>query len=93
MTSEEDGLTTHAQALPDPALVGRSRATDFYGVDDMLPTEERALRDRVRAFCDEVVVPLAAQSWEDAVLPAAVKEASATSGSRAVRSEATSAPG
>jgi glutaryl-CoA dehydrogenase len=67
-------MTTQAQALPDPALVGRSRGTDFYGVDDMLPAEERELRDRVRAFCDDVVVPLAAQSWEDAVMPAAIKD-------------------
>jgi len=67
-------LTTHAQALPDAAHVGRSRGTDFYGVDDLLPAEDRALRDRVRAFCDEVVVPLAAQAWEDAVLPAAIRD-------------------
>ncbi len=67
-------MTTDAQALPDATLVGRSRGTDFYGVDDLLPAEERALRDRVRAFCDDVVVPLAAQSWEDAVLHPTIRD-------------------
>jgi glutaryl-CoA dehydrogenase len=67
-------VTTDAQALPDPTLVGRSRGTDFYGVDDLLGAEERALRDRVRAFCDEVVVPRAADSWEQAALPEEIRE-------------------
>ena len=67
-------MTTEAQALPDPELIGRSRGTDFYGVDDLIPAEERELRDRVRAFCDDVVVPAAAQAWEDAVLPASIRD-------------------
>jgi glutaryl-CoA dehydrogenase len=28
----------------------------------------------VRAFCDDVVVPVAAQAWEDAVLPASIRD-------------------
>jgi glutaryl-CoA dehydrogenase len=32
------------------------------------------LRDRVRTFCDEVVIPLAAASWEAAELPAAIRD-------------------
>ncbi len=67
-------MTTEAQMLPDPELIGRSRGTDFYGVDELIPAEERALRDRVREFCDDVVVPAAAQSWEDAALPASVRD-------------------
>jgi glutaryl-CoA dehydrogenase len=67
-------LTTDAQALPDATLVGRSRGTDFYGVDDLIPAEERALRDRVRTFCDDVVIPLAAEAWEQAELPAAIRD-------------------
>jgi glutaryl-CoA dehydrogenase len=67
-------VSTEAQALPDAALVGRSRGTDFYGVDDLLGAQERALRDRVRAFCDEVVVPRAARSWEDAALPDEIRD-------------------
>jgi glutaryl-CoA dehydrogenase len=67
-------LTTEAQALPDPELIGRSRGTDFYGVDDLIPAEELELRDRVRAFCDDVVVPAAAHAWEDAVLPASIRD-------------------
>ena len=67
-------MTTEAGPLPDAALLGRSRGTDFYGVDDLLSPEERELRDRVRAFCDEQVIPLAAQGWEDAELPQAIRD-------------------
>jgi glutaryl-CoA dehydrogenase len=67
-------VTIEAQPLPDPLLVGRSRGTDFYAVDDLLGAEERALRDRVRAFCDEQVIPLAAQGWEDAALPRSIRD-------------------
>jgi glutaryl-CoA dehydrogenase len=67
-------VSTDALSLPDPTSVGRSRGTDFYGVDDLLGAEERALRDRVRAFCDEVVVPRAAQSWEQAALPEEIRD-------------------
>jgi glutaryl-CoA dehydrogenase len=66
-------VTIEAQPLPDALLVGRSRGTDFYAVDDLLSAEERALRDRVREFCDEEVIPLAAQGWEDAELPASIR--------------------
>ena len=67
-------MTIDARPLPDAALLGRSRGTDFYLVDELLGAEERELRDRVRAFCDEHVVPLAAQGWEDASLPASIRE-------------------
>jgi glutaryl-CoA dehydrogenase len=45
--------------------------SDFYRIDDLLNPDERALRDRVRAFCDREVAPLAADAWEHAELPRA----------------------
>jgi glutaryl-CoA dehydrogenase len=67
-------VTIEAQSRPDAAGIGRSQGTDFYGFDDLLTAEEREIRDRVRAFCDEHVVPVAAQFWEAAELPAEVKD-------------------
>jgi glutaryl-CoA dehydrogenase len=66
----QDGV----QTLPDGARLGRSRGTDFYGVDELMTPEEREIRDRVRAFCDEHVVPVAAEYWEQAELPAAIRD-------------------
>jgi glutaryl-CoA dehydrogenase len=57
------------QALPGGDQLGRSRDTDFYGVHDLLTPEERAIRDRVRKFCDEKVVPVANDYWERAEYP------------------------
>jgi glutaryl-CoA dehydrogenase len=33
-------------------------ATDFYLLDERLTDEERAIRDRLRAFCDREVTPI-----------------------------------
>jgi glutaryl-CoA dehydrogenase len=63
-------MDTVTQALPSAAAVGRSRGTDFYGMSELLSPREREVRDRVRAFCDEQVVPVAAEIWERAELPA-----------------------
>jgi glutaryl-CoA dehydrogenase len=43
---------------------------DFYHLDDLLTDAERAVRARVRAFCDREVAPVAAEAWERAALPA-----------------------
>jgi len=45
-------------------------ATDFYALDDLLTTEERAVRDRVRAFVDAEVRPIIAGYWERGAFPA-----------------------
>lgn len=42
---------------------------DFYHFDALLTAEERALRERVRAFCDEEVVPIINDYWERAEFP------------------------
>lgn len=58
-----------AREAPDAADLGRSRGTDFFGLDDLLTDRERELRDGVRTWCDEEVVPRAAQFWEAADFP------------------------
>ncbi len=55
--------------FPDGADLGRSLGTDFYLSDEHLSAEETALRDKVRAFLDAEVVPVAADNWEHARLP------------------------
>ena len=42
---------------------------DFYLLDDMLSTQERDLRDRVREFCDREVLPIVNDYWERADFP------------------------
>jgi glutaryl-CoA dehydrogenase len=49
-----------------PAL---ERDLDFYLFDGLLSAEERALRDRLRAFCDEHVTPIINGYWERAEFP------------------------
>ncbi len=39
---------------------------DFIDVNRLLSDEEREVRDRVRAFADEKVVPTAAEHWDKA---------------------------
>lgn len=60
--------------LPCGDDLGLSRGTDFYGLQDRLSDDERAVRDRVRRFCDEQVVPRAADYWEAAQLPADIEQ-------------------
>jgi glutaryl-CoA dehydrogenase len=40
------------------ADVALSLGTDYYLTDELLTDEEREIRDRVRAFCDEEVIPI-----------------------------------
>ena len=46
-----------------------SPTTDFYAIEDLLAPEEIAIRDRVRAFCDEEVLPRINDYWERAEFP------------------------
>jgi glutaryl-CoA dehydrogenase len=43
--------------------------TDAYLVEELIGEEERAVRDRVRAFCDEEVLPIINGYWERAEFP------------------------
>lgn len=49
--------------------LARSQGTDFYGTDDLLTDDERAVRDRVRTFVDERLIPAAPGYWERAEFP------------------------
>ncbi|OLT16903.1 acyl-CoA dehydrogenase [Serinicoccus sp. CUA-874] len=57
------------RAVPDGADLGRSLGTDFMHLDDLLTNTERELRDGVRAWCDDEVVPAAQEWWEAARYP------------------------
>ena len=41
-------------------------AADYYRLDDLLSDDERALRDRVRAFGENEVLPVINDHWERA---------------------------
>lgn len=47
-----------------------AQGTDFYHLDDLLSEEERAVRDRVRAWGDKEVIPLVNDYWSRAEFPA-----------------------
>ncbi|PLS78934.1 MAG: acyl-CoA dehydrogenase [Chloroflexi bacterium] len=51
------------------AMQAITQALDFYLFDELLSDEERDYRDRVRAFCDEEVIPIINPYWERAEFP------------------------
>ena len=53
---------------PDPELY-RAQGTDFFAIDDWLTDDERAIRDRVRTFVDEKLLPVVNTYWERAEFP------------------------
>lgn len=66
------GATTEDVAAPSPATshdLARSQGTDFFAVDDLLTSEERSIRDRVRVFSDEQVTPVMNDYWERGDFP------------------------
>ena len=42
---------------------------DFYALDDLLTEDEIMVRDQVRAFCEERLMPDIARHWEDGTFP------------------------
>jgi glutaryl-CoA dehydrogenase len=64
-------MTTHAAP---PAT------TDLFLLDELLTPDERAVRDRVRAWCDRDVLPVINDYWERAEFPAFIVPALATLG-------------
>jgi glutaryl-CoA dehydrogenase len=64
-----DAITSVEVATPSTAQsheLGRSLGTDFFCIDDLLTDEERTIRDKVRVFADEKVIPVANEYWERA---------------------------
>ena len=55
-----------SSASEAPAIAA---GTDFYLVDELISDEDREVRDRVRAFADAEVLPIAADHWERAEFP------------------------
>ncbi len=51
------------------ADVTQSLGTDYYLLEEMLSDEERAIRDKVRAFADREVIPIINDYWEKAEFP------------------------
>jgi len=49
--------------------IGHSLGTDFYMMDELLTDEERRVRDKVRVFCDQEVIPIINDYWERAAFP------------------------
>ena len=43
--------------------------TDFLLLDQLLTSKERALREKVQAFCDAEVIPIISEYWEQAEFP------------------------
>lgn len=53
-------MTAIATGQPVPGdEIARAQGTDFFAMDDLLTQEERAIRDRVRAFADDHLIPVA----------------------------------
>src|SRR5213079_3706567 len=48
------------------------KGVDFYRIDDLLSDEERMVRDTVRRFVDERVVPIIDKHFEEATFPSAL---------------------
>ena len=49
--------------------IAHSLGTDFYLMDELLTDEERRVRDSVRRFCDQEVIPVINEYWERAEFP------------------------
>src|SRR5437879_11154543 len=45
------------------------KGVDFYRIDDLLSDEERMVRDTVRRFVDERVIPTIDKHFEEATFP------------------------
>ena len=48
------------------------KGVDFYRIDDLLTDEERMVRDTVRRFIDERVIPIIDKHFEEATFPSEV---------------------
>jgi glutaryl-CoA dehydrogenase len=67
-STESKARATNGKTIGRVASAQASSA-DFYLTDEMLTTEERAIRDKVRAFCDREVIPIINGYWERAEFP------------------------
>jgi glutaryl-CoA dehydrogenase len=61
-------MTEDLRVTVEGAVTG-PLGVDYYRLDDLLSDEERAIRDRVRAFADREVTPVINGYWERAEFP------------------------
>ena len=66
--TESKARATNGKTSERVASVSASSA-DFYLTDELLTPDERAIRDKVRAFCDREVIPIINGYWERAEFP------------------------
>ncbi len=71
MTTTVRDLNTSADTEPRPDELPKAAPAyvDYYNIDALLTPEERAIRDKVRRFCDKEVVPVMNDYWERAEFP------------------------
>ena len=55
--------------MSEPIAPGSHNPSDFLGIDGLLSSEERLVRDTVRQFVAEQVAPDIAQWWDEGVVP------------------------
>lgn len=68
--ASQNGSVNVETALRSTNVLGaRLTPVDFYGVDELLTEDERAVRNRVREFVDAEVLPVIAGYWERAEYP------------------------
>ncbi|HZO70891.1 MAG TPA: acyl-CoA dehydrogenase family protein [Ktedonobacteraceae bacterium] len=53
----------------DTGLSDTPGYVDYYSIEDLLTEEEKSVRERVRRFCDQEVIPRAAEYWDRAEVP------------------------
>ena len=56
------------QRVPEPGT-SLPTGTDFFRLDELLTQRERDVRDKVRSFCDQEVIPVINDYWERAQFP------------------------
>lgn len=61
-------------------IPGLGERVDFFLLDDLLTEEERSIRDLVRSFSDQEIIPTIAEYWEHAEFPFALIPKLATLG-------------
>ena len=62
-------LPRQAMNMTPEAILQAIVPVDFININSLLSEEERAIRDRVRAFVDQHVIPVAAEYWDKAQFP------------------------
>jgi hypothetical protein len=67
-STESKARATNGKTSERVASVSASSA-DFYLTDELLTPDERAIHDKVRAFCDREVIPIINGYWERAEFP------------------------